>query len=778
MALLDALGLKAADRSAGGSQGDATAARIAELRPLISAIGDRGAQAALEERLGKLSGAQQAAAGLRDPRKRMALEQAMKESAERLHADVQRIGGGEPGDKPAAETAMPAPPDAMPAPADVEPPARQGGGSGDRELSPAETAGDAPDSMSDADRKAALRRWKKLGAIDGDTEALAKALGDKKDADAQAKARAEVKRLHGEIAKGQKPAIREVRPPAGPAQDAGGDRKPRQPKGGDDSGPKGDASMSEANKKKLEQAVRGSKANLEPIEIKDFGNWLKRTHDDADFHKHLLTPESTRAKVLEWMQEQGWKNHKNEARRNKFNDLRQKIDGDHTTGTRTSRADRPKGGNTDDGANSGKQEGTGGAHHGRASDGDTRGGQGQGDAGGKRPDQKGTGGDRDVGKSPGGGDRTKHGASDSTQGPKGGLDTKGSGTQAEGGGAQKGNVANRPKQGSKAEPDAKGSDAKKTGRGAKAGPKADPGAAAKVSNAALSAASRKFGGLLRDSRAKLNELAQTDPAAKDIVDALDKADLIQDVESFAKNPKGFTAAQAKNALIEMPFTHFGSVLDKTIADFNAKYPDVASLNRAPMLNGANLGQLRQQYEKAMAQLRAPRARAALIKVFFIIGVNDKTPEAEIKARLKAADKAIAQAPGLKPYVDAYYTAYDMYAFALAAANNQLANLEESYTKEVLQLAASLRVRAAALDRISTNLKGVADWIMDSPFILFPMGEAAWFDFDTLASRFGTFGNRLEGFANAVDARKTDYPAEMKRIEAAAKAMDQSLSSLL
>jgi hypothetical protein len=777
MALLDALGLKAPDRSAGGSQGDSIAARIAELRPLISAIGDRGAQAALEERLGKLSGAQQAAAGMRDPRKRMALEQAMKKSAERLHADVQRIAGGQPGDKPAAETAMPAPQDAMPAPPDVKPPGSQGG-TGDRELTPAETAGDDPDSMSDADRKAALRRWKKLGAIDGDTEALAKALGDKKDADAQAKARAEVKRLHGEIVKGQKPAVRELRPQAGPAQDEGGDRKPRRPKGGDDSGSKRDAPMSEANKKKLEQAVRGSQANLDPIEIKDFGNWLKRTHDEADFHKHLLTPESTRAKVLEWMQEQGWQNHKKEERRNKFNELRQKVHGDQTTGTRTSRADRPKSGNTDDGANSGKQEGTGGAHHGRASDGDTRGGQGQGDAGGKQPDKKGTGGDRDVGKSPGGGDRTKRGASDSTQGPKGGPDTKDSRTQAEGGEAKKGDAANRPKRGSKAEADAKGSDAKKAGGGAKDGPKADPGAAAKVSNAALNAAGRKFSGMMRDSRAKLDELAKTDPAAKEIVDALDKVGLLQDAESFAKNPKGFTASQAKNALIEAPFTHFSGVLDKRMADFDAKYPDVASLNRAPLLSGANLGQLRQQYEKAMAQLRVPRARAALIKVFFIIGVTDKTAEAEIKARLKAADKAIAQAPGLKPYVDAYYSAYDAYGLALAMANNRLTDLEESYTKEVSQLAASLRVRAAALDRVSTNLKGVADWIMDSPFIFFAPGEEAWFTFDTLASRFGAFGSRLDGFANAVDARKTDYPAEMKRIEAAAKAMDQSLSSLL
>ena len=779
MALLDALGLKAPDRSADGSQGDAIAARIAELRPLISAIGDRGAQDALVERLGKLSGAQQAAAGTRDPRKRIALEQAMKKSAERLYADVHRIAGGEPGVKPAAETAMPAPLDAMPAPPDVKPPGSQGGGTGDRELTPAETAGDDPDSMSDADRKAALRRWKKRAAIDGDTEALAKALGDKKDADAQAKARAEVKRLHGEIAKGQKPAIREVRPQAGPAQDEGGDRKPRQPKGSDDSGSKGDAPMSEANKKKLEQAVRGSKAKLDPIEIKDFGNWLKRTHDEADFHKHLLTPESTRAKVLEWMQEQGWQNHKKEEKkRNRFNELRQKVHGDQTTGTRTSRADRPKGVKTDDGAKPGKQEGTGGAHHGRASDGDTRGGQGQGDAGGTQPDKKGPGGDRDVGKSSGGGDRTKRGASDSTQGPKGGADTKGSGTQAQGGGAKKGDAAKRPKQGSKAEPDAKGSDTRKVGGGAKDGPKADPGAAAKVSNAALNAASRKFGGMLRDSRAKLNELAQTDPAAKEIVDALDKVGLLQDAESFAKNPKGFTASQAKNALIEAPFNHFGGVLDKMMADFEAKYPDVASLNAAPLLNGASLVQLRQQYEKAMAQLRVPRSRAALIKVFFIIGVNDKTPPDQIKARLKAADKAIAQQPGLKPYVDAYYAAYDAYGFALGIANNTLTDLEESYTKEVSQLAASLRVRAAALDRVSTNLKGVADWIMDSPFIFFAPGEEAWFTFDTLASRFGAFGSRLDGFANSVDARKTDYPAEMKRLEAAGKAMVQSLSSLL
>jgi hypothetical protein len=768
MGLLDALKLKAPDPSPGSSQGDAIAARIAELRPLITAIGGGGAQAALEARLGKLSGAQQAAVAMRDPEKRTALEQAMAEAADRLLADVQRIAGGEPGDEPAAETAMGNSPDAKSAPADAKPPVNPGPETGDEGLTPEKRAGDDPDKMSDADRKSALRRWKKLEAVDGDIEALGKALGEKKDTEARDKARAEVKRLYDEIKKGQKPAVRDVRPQTTMMQ--GRDQpETRQPRDGDDdSGPKGDVPMSEANKKKLEQQVRASKAGLDRQETKDFGRWLINSHKEADVHEHLLTPESTRKKILEWMQEEDWGN-KNKDKQKKFNDLQQKVHGDQTTGTRTSRKDRPKDGTADDDTKPGKPQSTGGAKHDRSSDGDTHGGSDP-NAPGKQPDKGGTTGDTQAGKSPGGGTRPKGGTSSSSQAPKGGSTAKKGDTQAEGG-PKDGGAANKPKGGSKADPGAKGG-------GGKGGPKADTGAAAKISNAALSAANRKFGGMMRDSRAKLDELAKTDPAAKEIVDALDQAGLLQDAESFAKNPKGFTATQAKNALIEAPFNHFGGVLDKMLADFEAKYPDVATLNRTPLLKGSNLGQLRQQYEKATLQLRVPRARAALIKVFFIIGVTDKTPPEEIKARLKAADKAIAQAPGLKPSVDAYHAAYDAYAFAIAMANNTLMGLEESYTKEVSELAASLRVRAAALNRISANLKEVADWIMDSPFIYFPMGEMAWLDFDTLASRFGSFGGRLDGFANAVDARKTAYPAEMQRLEAAANAMVKSLWSLM
>lgn len=749
MALLDALGLKAPERGAGGSQGNPIAARIAELRPLISAIGDRDAKAALENRLGKLGRAQEAAAGIRDPGKRRALDRAMEEGADRLLSDVHRIAAGGPPAKPVAETAMPAPPQ-------DKPPASPGPVAGDDETTRRrELAGDDPDGLSDADRKAALRRWRAQGAVDGDTEALSKALGDKKDKEAQTRARAEVKRLHGEILKGQKPAVLEVRPQ--PAQTHDDDaRKPRLPKGADDSGPKGDVAMSEANKKKLAQAVKGSKANLSDVETKDFGRWLIRTHDEADFHKHLLTPEGTRAKVLEWMDEEGWQKHKDKEKRDKSDAVRKAVHGDQTTGTRTSRPERKGGGGGQKGGSGGKPEGAAGAGEGRTSDG----GAPKGEADGKQPVKKGTPDDREVGKSPGSTSRRKGGAADAKSGAGSGAGggaagKKGSGTKGDGGGR-------------------KGAGA---GSGAGDGPKADSGPAAKFSNAALKGAGNKFGGMLRDSRAKLNELAKTDPAAKEIVDALDKADLLQDAESFAKNPKGFTAAQAKNALIDMPFAHFGGALDKSIAEFEGKYPDVSVLHRTPLSIGGTLGEFEAQYQHAMKQLRVPKTKAALWKLFVLIGVNENTPADQVKARLEVAAKALAREPGLKPYVDAYYEARFRYGVALLEASNQVTDLQESYAKEVPRLAEGLRVRAAALHRVSDNLKGVADWIMESPFIMFPMGEAAWFDFDQLSTRFGTLGSRLAGFANAVDKRKADYPAEITRLEKAGADTQRSLASL-
>ena len=629
--------------------------------------------------------------------------------------------------------------------------------------------------MSDQERKAKLKKWKADGQVSGDTEALREALGNKKNKALREAAQAEFKRLHGEISRGKHAAIGDFQPK--PASQRTGD--PRQQRDqlekGDPDGAKG-SKMSEVDKKKLDARVKEAKVGLSPAETDTFGRWLIATHGEADVHEHLRSPAATRAKVLEWMDGTGWEKKKPD----RYTKLKDQVAKDGHTGGRESRANRkPKGE-----GKGGSGDGNGGS--GSTADGgvdDRRGGAGDSELTKDKPKPPGAHEGRKGGGKSG---SSKGGAeSEHNDGKSGGAAKPGSshGDASGGKGSSKGQgkgsgATGQAKGATDVEPGGKGGASKGGGSGDAKGTPNTGDAASKVSNAALSAASRKFGGMLRDSRTKLNDLAKTDPAAKEIVDAIDKADLVQDAESFIKDPKGFTAQKGKQALIDLPFGHFTVVLEKQIADFAGKFPDVSELNRTPLSIGATLGEFEQRYKLAMAQVRVPRARAALMKVFVLLGVNDKTSAEEVKARLQVADEALAKMPGLKTYVEAYYKARFEYGAALGVSHNRVTDLQEAYTKQVPQLAAGLRIRADALHRISANLKGVADWIMESPFIVFPAGEMAWFDFNELSDRFGALAGRLTEFANRVDKLQTDYPAELKRLDAAGKALDRSLVSLL
>jgi hypothetical protein len=85
------------------------------------------------------------------------------------------------------------------------------------------------------------------------------------------------------------------------------------------------------------------------------------------------------------------------------------------------------------------------------------------------------------------------------------------------------------------EHDGKGTGAKRDGGASKGTPDAD-GPASKVSKAACNAANRKLSGLMRDAQAKINELAKTNPDAKELADAIDKTHTVLDVKSFMDDP--------------------------------------------------------------------------------------------------------------------------------------------------------------------------------------------------------------------------------------------------
>ena len=55
------------------------------------------------------------------------------------------------------------------------------------------------------------------------------------------------------------------------------------------------------------------------------------------------------------------------------------------------------------------------------------------------------------------------------------------------------------------------------------------------------------------------------------------------MKNFIEDPKGYTAAAIKGALVQGVFTHFADSLSKERAAFVDKFPDVASVHKDPVL---------------------------------------------------------------------------------------------------------------------------------------------------------------------------------------------------
>ena len=619
-----------------------------------------------------------------------------------------------------------------------------------------------------------IKEWTKQGKISGDTKGLREQLGNKKDKVAQRAAREEVEQIRQRVEKGEKVevksrAVSQNRGTGGGSRDRG---DPDDARGTDED-------ISTAAKKRLEGLLRNE--GLSKQEIKDFGEWKEKNNKAGetgkekdpnskeklpDSHDHLDTPEQVRAAVKQWREEEGRRSkgpgRQRESRgKKKGGGGGDGHGGDDGSGHGGGETEGGEGTGNHDGGGTGSKHGGGKADadatHGKAGTGDDHGGDKTG--GGATKGKGGTGDEHGGGK--GGGDATKRkvGAVDEHGGGKGD------------GGATHGKAGNGGKQ------DGKGTGAKRDGGTSKGTPGAD-GPASKIPQAAFNAAHRKLNGLMSAAQAKINELAKTNPDARELADAIDKTNTVMDVKSFMDDPKGFVAQKSKQALIDMPFNHFSAGLEKSSAEFQARFPSISDLNQAPLTNGTTLIEYERRYNKATAQLRVPKARKVLLQTFVLLGVNEHTPDKEIQRRLQAADQMLAAMPDLSTYVKAYYVARDEYGFNLVSSSNKLDDLNKKYEAEVPRLAAGLRERAALLGRIAASLKEVADQIMDSPFIYFAPGETAWFDFDHLAGRFSELGSRMSIYADLVDQRKADYPGELKRIDAENTKLGRNLMDMI
>ena len=177
---------------------------------------------------------------------------------------------------------------------------------------------------------------------------------------------------------------------------------------------------------------------------------------------------------------------------------------------------------------------------------------------------------------------------------------------------------------------------------------------------------------------------------------------------------------------------------------------------------------------ALARLRLPDAQKALRYAFVTLGV----PDIDIKASLREADKLLARLPGLREYVKAYYEARDRYAFALVWLKGHLRDLNDKFASLPSDFADEKSRLGHDLAKGQSILEGLANQILDSPFILFEAGEAAWYDFTLLAEGFGSLSKELYDFAYLAGSRKREYTQEINRLETEHHQFDRTLFQLI
>ena len=177
-----------------------------------------------------------------------------------------------------------------------------------------------------------------------------------------------------------------------------------------------------------------------------------------------------------------------------------------------------------------------------------------------------------------------------------------------------------------------------------------------------------------DARARpgpAQQVAAEHPGDKDLAEAVDAVNKAIDVKSFAENPTGFVAGKIKAELIQGVFNRASKSLNAERRSWEERFPAVGTLQKDPLDAGVSLDAYQKNHAKALAGLRVPSARKALLYTFVLMGLDPDAPKEEIERRLRLADQQLAKMPAMAQYIAAYNDAKDRYNFALASVTNQL-----------------------------------------------------------------------------------------------------------
>jgi hypothetical protein len=266
---------------------------------------------------------------------------------------------------------------------------------------------------------------------------------------------------------------------------------------------------------------------------------------------------------------------------------------------------------------------------------------------------------------------------------------------------------------------------------------------------------------------------------KELVTAIDTLNKGMDAKAFVENPTGFVAGKIKENLIQGVFDHFSASLHAARQSFEQKFPDVSTLQKDPLDRGVSLEAYKRNYDKALAAVRIPDARKALVYVAVLAGLPEDTPKEVIEQRIALANQYIATLPGLDVYIRTYNEATDLYKWALFAVENQVLIHIEEWAKLPTGLADDLRRRGEALDKAAAALSAVSDRLLESGAVAFDPVAVMWQDLETLANGFEGLGSQFREFAEEAGRRKGEYDREVTRLDAEGKRIgDQSVRPFL
>jgi hypothetical protein len=297
------------------------------------------------------------------------------------------------------------------------------------------------------------------------------------------------------------------------------------------------------------------------------------------------------------------------------------------------------------------------------------------------------------------------------------------------------------------------------------GPRMGGGRGGSKTRALTGSATGAAGAMLGQAMNQFTKLAAQNPGDKNLAAAVDALNQGMDAKSFRENPTQFIAGKFKAELIQGVFNHFSTSLNTARQSFEEKFPDVGTLHKDPLNTGVSLETYEKNYDKALAALRVPDARKALVYVAVLLGLEENAPAGEIDRRIALANRELAKLPGLGKYIERYYDARDRYGFALAVLTNELGVRGDEWAKQPAGLADGLRRRGEALNDAAGALYDAHRQLWESGLVVWAPVLAAALDLETLAQGFEGLGGQFREFGDVVGRRKGEYDRELSRLQA-------------